>query len=78
MCVCGGGDVFLGFLLISKLLTKAFVLTILPPLPIQSSALNTEWIREKPHFFFIGNKNLRLTSEHIPSKNSSGVYSRHS
>jgi hypothetical protein len=37
---------------------KAFVCRILPSLAIQSSALFTEWIREKPHFAFIGNKNL--------------------
>jgi hypothetical protein len=57
---------------------KVFVLKILPSLPIQSSALCTEWIREKSHFVFIGNKNPRLTSERLPSKNTSGVYSSHS
>jgi hypothetical protein len=74
----GGGGVFLGFLLITKLLAKTFILTIFPSLTIQSSALYTEWIREKTHFVFIGNKNLQLTSAYIPSKNTSGAHSSHS
>ena len=78
VCVCVGGGVFLWFLLIPKLMMKAFVLTISPSLPIQSSALYTKWIRENSHFAFIGNKNLRLTFERLPSKNTSGIYSSHS
>jgi hypothetical protein len=78
-CVCVSvGMSFLDASLFQKLLMEAFVLAILPSLPIQSSALYAEWIPEKPHFVFIGNKHLRLTSERLPSKNTSGAYSSHS
>jgi len=55
---------------------KAFVLTTLPSSPIQSSAQNG--FEKSYTCFFISNKNLRLTSKHLPSKNTSSVYSSHS